>query len=116
VAEHDEALAKEGARVSGRALAATFAALMALALLSFLLSFAELGRFATAIAMVIAAAKATLVALFFMELVAERFTIRIVLVTAVAWLLLLLGFMLADIATRSIPPVSSPTTPGRTHY
>jgi cytochrome c oxidase subunit 4 len=115
--EDREGSKKEGAtRITGGVLTATFVALMLLAVLSFLLSYAHLGRFAAPVALVIAVAKASLVALFFMELVAERFTIRIVLVTAVAWVFLLMGFMVADIRTRQIPPVGSPTTPGRTDF
>lgn len=103
-------------RISGGVLLATFVALMALALLSFLLSFAHLGRLAAPVALFIAVVKAALVGLFFMELVAEKFTIRLVIVTAFAWVFLLIGFMVADIRTRTIPPIKSPTTPGRTDY
>lgn len=111
-----EDLAIKERRVTGGVILATFVALMLLALLSFLLSFAHLGKLAIVVALVIAVVKATLVALFFMELVAEKFTIRIALVAGLAFLFLLTGFMVADIGTRSIPPVSSPTTPGRSRF
>jgi cytochrome c oxidase subunit 4 len=115
MAEREDVVIKER-RVTGGVIVATFVTLMLLALLSFLLSYAHLGRLAVVVALVIAAVKAALVALFFMELVAEKFTVRIAIVTGIAWLFLLIGFMVADIGTRSIPPVASPTTPGRTSF
>lgn len=94
----------------------TLGLLLGLALLSYILSFQELGRFSIPIAMLIAIAKGSLVALFFMELLIEKFTIRVTLATGITLMLILIGLMLADISTRSIPPIASPTTPGRTRY
>lgn len=103
-------------RVTPRALHLTFAALMLLAILSFALSFVHLGKLAYPAALVIAAVKASLVALFFMELLTEKFTVRIAFATGFAFVFLLIGFMAADVGTRQIPPVASPTTPGRSTY
>jgi caa(3)-type oxidase subunit IV len=57
--------------VSRRAIVWTWVALMLLAGLSFGLSFAHLGDYGYAVALLVAAAKATLVVVFFMELLVE---------------------------------------------
>jgi cytochrome c oxidase subunit 4 len=63
------------------------------------------------VAMIIAVIKSALVALFFMELWEHRGANRFVFVTSVAFLLLLMGFSIADIKTRfplAVPPHNVP--------
>ena len=63
------------------------------------------------VAMVIALVKSGLVALFFMELWEHKGANRFVLVVSVAFLLLLMGFSVADIKTRyplAVPPRAVP--------
>jgi cytochrome c oxidase subunit 4 len=78
-----------------------FGGLFALTALTFALSFVALGPAEVPVALGIAAAKALLVAAFFMELVDERFGTRIVMLVAVAMVILLAGFAAADVATRA---------------
>src|SRR5690348_7810721 len=61
----------------------------------------DLGRFNTVAALVIATGKASIVALFFMHIkyTSERMT-KAVVVSALFWLLLLLGLSMTDYATR----------------
>jgi cytochrome c oxidase subunit 4 len=85
---------------SARSLLLTWVALVALAAASFGLSHASVGRVGVALALGIALAKAALVATVFMELAHQRFTNRLVLVTAVALIVLLGALMVADVLTR----------------
>lgn len=64
-------------------------------------AFIELGRFNAAVALGIATLKATLVALFFMHVwrAGEKLT-KLVVITALFFLLLLLGLTMSDYATR----------------
>jgi cytochrome c oxidase subunit 4 len=79
-------------------------ALLGLTGLSWLISLAHLGPTDVAVALVIAAAKATLVALFFMHLSEERFSVAMVPCAAVGFTLLLLALTAADVATRHTFP------------
>ena|ERR1700733_9064685 len=83
---------------------AVWLALLALTGLSFLLSRLHLGATDVAVALVIAAAKTTLVGLFFMHLVEERFSVVMVPVMAAFLLVLLLGLLVTDVATRRTFP------------
>jgi cytochrome c oxidase subunit 4 len=94
--------------VSPRSLFATWVALMLLAALSLGLRFTNLGSFNFPIAMGIAVAKATLVALVFMELAFEPATLRYAFATGFVLLALLLLFMIADVLTRTVPPIEPP--------
>lgn len=64
-------------------------------------AFIDLGPFNTVVALVIATIKALLVVLIFMHVKysSDRLT-KVVLISALFWLLLLLGLSLADYATR----------------
>jgi cytochrome c oxidase subunit 4 len=79
-------------------------ALVALALASYLLSRAHLGRIDVAIALGIAIVKTVLVALYFMELAYHRFVNTLVLVVSGAFVVLLVSLMVADVATRHTFP------------
>jgi cytochrome c oxidase subunit 4 len=87
---------------------------MLLAGLSFGLSFAHLGDYGYAVALIVAAAKATLVVVFFMELLVERFTVRVTLITALGFVALLIALIFADLLTRTIPPLVPPDVEHRT--
>jgi cytochrome c oxidase subunit 4 len=84
-------------------------ALVFLTVLSLLLSLAHLGELDTVIAMLIAAAKSTIVLVFFMHLVEEGFTVRIVPVLALGYVALLLALMAGDVLGRkTFPRTPSP--------
>lgn len=87
-------------RITPRTYLWTLVALVALAALSFGLSCVPLGPWEIVVAMVIAVAKAMLVALFFMHLVELRVSDRVAIVTAVAFVAILLGLIALDVTTR----------------
>jgi cytochrome c oxidase subunit IV len=90
-------------------------ALIALTLLSWLLSLAHLGSTDIAVALVIATAKTVLVMLFFMHLVEERFSIVVIPFVAAGFIALLIGLTVTDVATRlTFPkaPLLSVDAPG----
>jgi cytochrome c oxidase subunit 4 len=95
--------------ISARWLFATWGALVALAALSLVMSFAHLGAAGIPVALAIAAAKAVLVALIFMELLVEKPAFRIVLGVVVFFFVLLIGLVWADVDTRTIAPLAPPT-------
>lgn len=82
---------------SGLALIATYAGLVVLAAVSWLL--ADVGS-GTVVALVIAAAKAILIALVFMELIRAHATDRIIAAIAVLFVVLLCVGALGDVALR----------------
>ena len=94
-------------KINHRTFALVFLALLVLAAGSFGLSFVHLGPMSVPAAMAISLLKALLVILFFMELVVQRYTTRVVVFGATLMLLLLVGFMVADVWTRS-PPLLPP--------
>jgi cytochrome c oxidase subunit 4 len=96
------------ARVSPRSTFATWAALVLLAATSFLLSMIHLGSFVVPVAIGIAAIKAALVAIVFMELAIQRASNRIAFVSAIVFITLLAGLTVVDVATRAREPVSMP--------
>jgi len=82
----------------------TFAALLVLTATTFGLSFASLGAFQAPVALAIAAAKATLIALFFMHLVEQARVNAAVLVVALLLVAVFVGLTAADVATREPGP------------
>jgi cytochrome c oxidase subunit IV len=76
-------------------------ALLGLTVITAAVSFVDLGPFNTIVALVIATFKALLVVLFFMHVkyTSEKLT-KIVIVSAIFWLLLLLALSMADYTTR----------------
>ena len=93
---------------SARGLLFNAIALFVLAGASLALRFANLGDAGFPVAMGIAVIKAVLVAVFFMEIMTERPTVGIAFVTGVAFVAILVVFVVADIVTRSIPPMANP--------
>lgn len=75
--------------------------LLACTYITYKAAFLELGPFNAAVALGIATLKATLVALFFMHIwhASEKYT-KVVVISALFFLLLLLGLTMADYATR----------------
>ncbi len=78
-------------------------ALLCLTVITAAVSFVDLGRLNTVVALVIATVKALLVVLFFMHVkyTSERLT-KIVIVSAIFWLFLLLALSMADYGTRHL--------------
>ena len=86
--------------VSRRTYALTFASLLALALATTLIGFLDLGPFSMVIAITIAAAKATLIAAFFMHALYESKVVRVILAGGIIWFLIMVTLTLGDYMTR----------------
>jgi len=84
----------------------TGGALFALLALSFGLSYVPLGIAAIPVALGIAAVKAILVVLFFMELLRESLSMKLSVLAAGGLLAFLLGLVIADVALREPPPLA----------
>ncbi len=80
----------------------------ALLILSFVLSYIEMGRWATPIALVIAGVQTVLVAYFSMELFLSRFSVRMLAIIAPLFVILLVCIAASDIATRDPEPMLVP--------
>jgi cytochrome c oxidase subunit 4 len=89
----------------------TWLALLALAGLTFGLSFLHLGPLGPAAALFVATAKGALVLLFFMELVETRGSVRVALLLALALLAILLALASTDVESRR-PPALPPDAAG----
>jgi cytochrome c oxidase subunit 4 len=78
-----------------------WATLLCLTVITAAVAFVDLGPFNTIVALVIASVKALLVVLFFMHVkyTSEKMT-KVVVVSAIFWLLILLALSLADYTTR----------------
>ena len=99
---------------SARGLVFTLLSLLALAGASLGLRYAHLGGLGFAAALGIAAIKAVLVALFFMEIGGERPSVRFAFAAGLGLLALMLSLILADIVTRA-PAENPPGTAQRYH-
>jgi cytochrome c oxidase subunit 4 len=99
-------VSREG--VSARGLFLSWLVLMALAGLSLSLRFAHLGSFGMVAALGIAAVKAILVGLVFMELALERPSIRFAFAAGLVMVALMLALMIGDVVTRATPPLENP--------
>ncbi len=77
-----------------------FAALIAGTVITTLVSYADLGSFSVAVALVIAVVKMLLVALFFMHVYYSRTLTKVVVAGGVMWLGILLLLTMTDIVTR----------------
>ena len=81
---------------------AIWAALLVGTYVTYRVAFLDLGPFNAAVALTIATVKATLVALFFMHVWGSSDKmIKVVVISAVFFLLLLLGLSMADFGTRA---------------
>jgi cytochrome c oxidase subunit 4 len=93
---------------SARGLLINLVALLVLAGTSLGLRFADLGDAGFPVAMAIAAVKAVLVAVFFMEIAAEKPSIGLAFAAGVMFVAVLVVFVVADIVTRPVPPLADP--------
>jgi cytochrome c oxidase subunit 4 len=84
-------------------------ALVALAGTSWALSYAHLGHVALPVALGIAAVKAVLVLVVFMEIGRERASFKLALLAAALLLVTLLAFVAADVTRRDAQSVSETT-------
>lgn len=91
---------KTKARITKRTVLGAYLALLALAALSLWTSTLPLGAWAMPAALLFAAAKVAIVALVFMDLAEHGGGVRVVAITAPAFLALLLLAMLADVWLR----------------
>ncbi|HTQ44264.1 MAG TPA: cytochrome C oxidase subunit IV family protein [Polyangiaceae bacterium] len=91
-----------------RALLLTLVALLVLAGVSLAFRFAHLGDFGFAVALGIAAIKAVLVGLVFMEITVEKPTVRFAFAACLSLFALMIALLVADIVTRSPPPLGTP--------
>ncbi|HEY4015171.1 MAG TPA: cytochrome C oxidase subunit IV family protein [Polyangiaceae bacterium] len=89
-------------------LALALAALLVLAGVSLAFRFAHLGATGLPVALGIAVVKAALVLIFFMEIGVERPTVRFACAAGVAMLCVMLALVVADIVTRTVPPLADP--------
>jgi cytochrome c oxidase subunit 4 len=75
-------------------------ALLALLAVSLVLAYIPMGRLTTAIGVVIAVAKSTLVVLFFMELASAKSLIRLAAISGLIFLAAMFALTLADVLAR----------------
>ena len=89
--------------VSNKLYIGIWATLMCLTVITATVAFVDLGPLNTVVALVIATLKALLVVLFFMHVkyTSEKLT-KMLIVSALFWLMLLLFLSLADYTTRGI--------------
>lgn len=92
-----------GRSITVRTYAWVLLALLLLTAATLLLSFVPLGMFHMPVALLIAAAKTVLILLYFMHVIEQRYTIRVVLLVAVLLLGSLIVLTVADTATRDVP-------------
>ena len=86
--------------VSKRTYLWTFGGLVFLTLLTTGIGFLDLGVFNSIIAIVLAGAKASLIAMFFMHALYESKIVRVILAGGVIWVAILFSLTIADYATR----------------
>ena len=91
----------------------TWSALMALAGLSLALRFSHLGNLGMPAALGIAAVKAVLVGLVFMELAFEKPSIRLAFAAGLLMIAIMLALMIADVHARGSPLGNPPGTEQR---
>ena len=90
--------------VTRKTYALVWLSLLALALLTTLIGFLDLGPFNMIIAITIATAKACLIAAFFMHALYEGKVIRIIVAGGVVWFLIMITLTLGDYMTRGWLP------------
>src|ERR1044071_9579553 len=85
---------------SAKAYIAIFLGLIVMTVLTTAVAFVDLGAFNVVVALGIATCKMLLVALFFMHVKDSSALTKLVIVGALLWLAILIGFTLADFHTR----------------
>jgi cytochrome c oxidase subunit 4 len=91
-----------------RVYAGAWVALLLLLAASFLLAHAPLGAWATPVALLIAVVKAAVIGAVFMHLRGARASLVGAALTAVALVVTLVGFMVADVIQRAPPQLLTP--------
>ncbi len=86
--------------IKPRVYVVTFALLLGFLGLTWALAYVNLGHFNVMIGLGIALTKAVLIALFFMHLRGSRGLLFVAALSGMVWLVILLGFVLSDYATR----------------
>ena len=86
--------------VSRKTYLLTFVGLLALTLLTTLLGFIDMGPFSTIVALVLAAAKASLIAAFFMHALYESALVRVAMAGGLVWFLILITLTISDYIGR----------------
>jgi cytochrome c oxidase subunit 4 len=81
-----------------------FGALLLLTFVTTAVGMMDLGRLNVVVALVIAVVKATLVVLFFMHIYWSTKLTKVVVVSGIAWLVLLLWLTLTDVLSRGWLP------------
>jgi cytochrome c oxidase subunit 4 len=89
-----------GPVVSVKTYTFTFLALLALALSTVLIGFLDLGWGSMFVAVLIALAKATLIACFFMHALLEKKIVKLVIAGSILWFLILVTLTVGDYLTR----------------
>lgn len=87
-------------RLGGRSYVLAWLALLALTVASFGATHLPLGSLAPAVALAIASVKAAIVLLVFMHLIEATTPVRVVILTALVFIVLLCTGIAADVATR----------------
>jgi len=90
--------------VSARTYVLTYVGLLVLTLTTVLVGFIDLGWGSMFMAVCIATLKATLIALFFMHALVEKKLVKLVLVGALIWFLILVTLTLGDYISRGWLP------------
>jgi cytochrome c oxidase subunit 4 len=93
--------------VSQKTYVLVFLTLIGLTALTTGVAYIDLGPFNTVVALAIAFAKMTLVILFFMHVRHGTGLVRITIVSAFFWFILLIAFTMSDYRTRTWTPVPS---------
>src|SRR4051794_18911577 len=91
--------------ISRRTYIITYVALLCLTAATTEVAFLDLGPFNTVMAVAFAGAKALLIALFFMHLIASPALARVIAIGALIWLGILMSLTLGDYLTRGWIPV-----------
>jgi cytochrome c oxidase subunit IV len=94
--------------VSRRTYAFVYLALLLLTGLTTAVAFVDLGAMSTVVAVLIAAIKAAIIALFFMHLLHSEHLVRVIGIGALIWFGFMLTLTIGDYVTRGWVPV-----PGR---
>jgi cytochrome c oxidase subunit IV len=86
--------------VSAKTYVRTYIGLLLLTLLTVLIGYAPLGSAHMFVAISIAVAKATLIALFFMHVLVETRLVKLMVVGGIVWFVILISLTLGDYMTR----------------
>jgi len=86
--------------VSRRGYVFTWLGLLGLTLVTTLIGFVDLGSFSMVLAVVLAAAKASLIVMFFMHALYEFKLVPVIIAGGIMWFLILTGLTMTDYISR----------------